>query len=337
MRLFNSVSVLIPVVRYIRVPRWVRPYRRDLYYRRLDIGPEPYRPRSVWPTWNFDAELSAFCHRINEKIPPSKLVHALIDKSYTASNNSSSPEDGKHANNVEYAKAGRNVATSFILAFLRNVFPFVPEEWIVKIGQHLLSPAQLAFTSGCLGLKDLVSYADTPLSPGQVTAPPSTEVMSNVILAVIGVLAEQDYERALLFVRDFLVTPLVDLDLTGELIVIEKPMQLLKGILAANDRDPPESRLQNQAGMNTLTACYQVGIYSSRELLGEAPGETLEIAEQEAARQAVRNLFGLSEHRPLLPLSGPLRPLEIGELAKKNVSLNTYLRLAEETHRRITG
>ncbi|KAF7234053.1 hypothetical protein EG68_12646, partial [Paragonimus skrjabini miyazakii] len=88
--------------------------------------------------------------------------------------------------------SGRNVATSFIRAFLRNVFPLVPEEWIVKIGQHLLSPAQLAFTSGCLGLKDLVSYTDTPLSPGQITTPPSTEVMSNVILAVIGVLAEQN-------------------------------------------------------------------------------------------------------------------------------------------------
>ncbi|KAF5397600.1 Ribonuclease III, partial [Paragonimus heterotremus] len=269
MRLFNSVGILIPVVRYIRVARWVRPYLRDLYYRRLDIGPEPYRPRSIWPTWNFDAELSAFCHRINEQLPPSKLAVALIDKSYLASTMSSSPDNRNYANNVEYADAGRKVATSFILAFLRNVFPLVPEEWIVKIGQHLLSPAQLAFTSGCLGLKDLVSYTDTSSSLGQITTPPSTEVMSNVILAVIGVLAEQNYPRALLFIRDFLVTPLVDLDLTGELIVIEKPMQLLKGILAANDRDPPESRLQNQAGMNTLTACYQVGIYSSRELLGE--------------------------------------------------------------------
>ncbi|KAF7257595.1 hypothetical protein EG68_05222 [Paragonimus skrjabini miyazakii] len=146
----------------------------------------------------------------------------------------------------------------------------------------------------------------------------------------------RQYARALLFVRDFLVTPLVDLDLTGELIVIEKPMQLLKGILAANDRDPPESRLQNQAGMKTLTACYQVGIYSSRELLGEAPGETLEIAEQEAARQAIRNMFGLSDHRPPLPLSGPLQPLDLSEETKRNVSLNTYLQLAEESHKRAT-
>ncbi|KAF5396442.1 hypothetical protein PHET_10594, partial [Paragonimus heterotremus] len=66
------------------------------------------------------------------------------------------------------------------------------------------------------------------------------------------------------------------------------------------------------------------------------PGETLEIAEQEAARQAVRNLFGLSEHRPPLPLSGPLQPLDLSEVTKKNVSLNTYLQLAEETYKRIT-
>ncbi|KAF7233870.1 hypothetical protein EG68_12590 [Paragonimus skrjabini miyazakii] len=111
MRLFNSVGILVPVVRYIRVARWVRPYLRDLYYRRLDIGPEPYRPRSIWPTWNFDAELSAFCHRINEQLPPSKLAVALIDKSYVAFTKSSSPEDRNYANNVEYANAGNLTGT----------------------------------------------------------------------------------------------------------------------------------------------------------------------------------------------------------------------------------
>jgi len=30
---------------------WMRPYLSSLYKRRLDQGPEPERPRSVWINW----------------------------------------------------------------------------------------------------------------------------------------------------------------------------------------------------------------------------------------------------------------------------------------------
>ncbi len=51
-------------------------------------------------------------------------------------------------------------------------------------------------------------------------------------------------------------------------------------------------------------------------------GETLEIAEREAALQALRNLFGIHDSRPPLPLSGPYASAD--GLAP-NPSLKDYL------------
>lgn len=56
-----------------------------------------------------------------------------------------------------------------------------------------------------------------------------------------------------------------------------------------------------------------------------APGETIEIAEQEAARQALRNLFGIPDHRPPLKLHGPLEKDELTEFSKPNQCLSAYL------------
>ncbi|GAA56981.1 39S ribosomal protein L44 mitochondrial [Clonorchis sinensis] len=226
-------------------------------------------------------------------------------------------------------KPGHELAESYICAFLRHVYPRVPEEWIVSIVDCLLSTTQLSFTAANLGLRDLVLYGagDSPGGkPGSIN-PPSPEITSNSLLSIVGALAEMDLERAYLFIRDFLLTPLVDLDLTGELVVIENPLPLLHGMLLSEGKPPPESRLQYQTGMNTLVACYQVGIYSGETLVGEAPGETPEIAEQEAARQAIRNMVGLSDHRPPLPLYGPAPSFDSNQLAKRNVSVSTYLNL----------
>ncbi|KAG5445550.1 39S ribosomal protein L44, mitochondrial [Clonorchis sinensis] len=332
MRLLNSTSVLQSVVRFYRNPRWLRPYLRDLYYRRLDQGPEPYRPRSFWPNWDNEAELGAFCHRIGENIPTAVLSRALTDKSYAPFTASSSTGDAllpPAECNTQYIRKGHELAESYICAFLRHVYPRVPEEWIVSIVDCLLSTTQLSFTAANLGLRDLVLYGagDSPGGkPGSIN-PPSPEITSNSLLSIVGALAEMDLERAYLFIRDFLLTPLVDLDLTGELVVIENPLPLLHGMLLSEGKPPPESRLQYQTGMNTLVACYQVGIYSGETLVGEAPGETPEIAEQEAARQAIRNMVGLSDHRPPLPLYGPAPSFDSNQLAKRNVSVSTYLNL----------
>lgn len=49
----------------------------------------------------------------------------------------------------------------------------------------------------------------------------------------------------------------------------DDPFVLLEGVLRYYKQGPPEPRLQKQSSMNTLLACYQVGIYSDRQLVGE--------------------------------------------------------------------
>uniref|UniRef100_A0A0R3TYU3 Large ribosomal subunit protein mL44 n=1 Tax=Rodentolepis nana TaxID=102285 RepID=A0A0R3TYU3_RODNA len=114
----------------------------------------------------------------------------------------------------------------------------------------------------------------------------------------------------------------------------DEPFRLLSGVLRFYKHGPPEPRLQKQSSMNTLLACYQVGIYSDRQLIGEAPGETIDVAEKEAALQALRNLFGIQDNRPCLPLTGPYIPVDD---IPPNPTLEDYLRAEEKIEDKCTS
>ncbi|KAK4471354.1 hypothetical protein MN116_004789 [Schistosoma mekongi] len=320
-----------PGVRHSRKPRFIRPYLRDLYNRRLAQGPEIYRPRSDWLCWNRDSELTAFLSRIGEKIDKDLIEIIMTDRSYTSfwSVEKSKPIDNAIQNNTELADIGFSVTENFLSAFLRSVYPQFPEEWITTIVQFLKSTSELAFVAGHLGIKDIVLYSDQVdySSSKIVSAPPNPDILANVLMALVGALAKDKVERAHLFIRDFIVARLADLDLT-ELVSIPEPLPLLQGILRSEGRGPPETRLLYQSSMNTVLACFQVGIYSDRQLVGEAPGETLLIAEQEALRQSIRNFFRLTDNRPPIPIHGILESLDLERFSEPNVSLNYYLELA---------
>ncbi|CAH8291649.1 unnamed protein product, partial [Heterobilharzia americana] len=91
-------------VRYARKPRFVRPYLRDMYRRRLAQGPEVYRPRSDW-FWNRDSELSAFLYRIGEKIALNNIDVILTDQSYTSFWSAKRAESNNNMllNNMEFS------------------------------------------------------------------------------------------------------------------------------------------------------------------------------------------------------------------------------------------
>ena len=50
----------------------------------------------------------------------------------------------------------------------------------------------------------------------------------------------------------------------------------------------PESRLLFQTGPETILASHNVGIFCNKEIIGQSFGETLDIAEEMAARDALR-------------------------------------------------
>ena len=50
------------------------------------------------------------------------------------------------------------------------------------------------------------------------------------------------------------------------------------------------------SGPDTILASHLVGLYCQREIIGQSYGETLEIAEEMAARDALRNILQTAEH-----------------------------------------
>ncbi|VDP84101.1 unnamed protein product [Echinostoma caproni] len=124
---------------------------------------------------------------------------------------------------------------------MHGAYPRLPEECVTTVVDYLLSDDTLAYTASTIGLKDLVLYKDSKHTVIP-TAPPSCQVLANALLAIIAVIADESSTRAMLFIRDFLLTPLGDADLLGELIVFDKPMQMLADILASEKRPPPEPR-----------------------------------------------------------------------------------------------
>ncbi|MEJ1289108.1 mitochondrial ribosomal protein L44 [Cricetulus griseus] len=60
---------------------------------------------------------------------------------------------------------------------------------------------------------------------------------------------------------------------------------------------PPVRRLTRQSGSTTALPLYFVGLYCDKKLVAEGPGETVLVAEEEAARVALRKLYGFTENR----------------------------------------
>ncbi|VDD77259.1 unnamed protein product [Mesocestoides corti] len=292
-------------------------------------GPEKFRPRSAWAPWNYDSELLAFRSRLGVTVDVETLRLCLTDKSYAAFvvdvGDATGPID-----NRELAETGRRSSEAYICGFLRKFYPRLPEEWIACVKDRLLSDSDLAHVGAHLGMTDILLYTLEEAQPAgesrllpQVTGPPSLNSIATSFLAVVGALAN-DQQAAHLFIRDFILTRLLHLEFCADFDfpLQEDPFSLLEGVLRSQKRGPPEARLQRQSSMNTLLACYQVGIYSDCQLVGEAPGETIEIAEKEATLQALRNLFGIHDSRPPLPLSGAYIPVDG---LPPNPSLSDYI------------
>ena len=94
--------------------------------------------------------------------------------------------------------------------------------------------------------------------------------MSQTFEALIGALAasEDSQSKASKLVLDLVATQLHGQDLT-DVWDIADPMETLASILEKSNRGPPEARLLWSSGKETLLACYHVGIYSDRELIGQ--------------------------------------------------------------------
>ena len=74
----------------------------------------------------------------------------------------------------------------------------------------------------------------------------------------------------------------------------------------------------NISGPDTILSSHLVGLYCNKEIIGQSYGETLAIAEEMAARDALRNIFQTTEY------SAPPSYRLPEDMTAQNSTLNEY-------------
>uniref|UniRef100_A0A8C7KNS9 Large ribosomal subunit protein mL44 n=1 Tax=Oncorhynchus kisutch TaxID=8019 RepID=A0A8C7KNS9_ONCKI len=260
--------------------------------RKLKIeGLPPPKPRSQKPNWDYHAEVQAFSSRLKENFSPELLKTAFVNPCYIQSEKERRQALGVDSetaalvlgDNIQLNTQGLEFTKSFLSDWCRASFPSLPSKGVVAIVSHLTSHPVVCHVARNLAIEDLTMSAQFPVTD---------EVLHSTFLAVIGALQESSgAERAGLFLRDFLVTQLVGKDLF-EMWSVVNPMGLLVEELSKRNVSLPEPRLTRSAGVSVC-----VCVLSDKKLFSEAPGETVLAAEEEAARVALRKIYGCTENR----------------------------------------
>lgn len=312
--ILRTAPCALPLLRSQAAPRFTQVcgYKRSLpavlmemKARRKRAGPEPLRHRSARLEWNYDAEMYAFARRLGESWADSTLRIAFVQASYLEREKQQREELGMSSENAgadigltpntDLSVAGYDFSKSYAQNYISQTFPSLPSDGIEALKSYLLSDTVLSHVSSSIGTADLIMCADFP---------PEESTLANVLMALIGgLLKDCGVERAQLFVRDFVLTQLIGKDVC-ELWEIPNPHERLAAVLQDSGRAPAEPRLLWESGRNTLEASFCVGFYSDKQFLGCSVGETLTIAKEMAARDALRRFFGLSHDRNALPMCG---------------------------------
>lgn len=259
-------------------------------------GPPPPKPRSQKPNWDYHAEVQAFQNRLHESFSLELLKRAFVNPCYLKAEVERRQELGMDTeltaltlkDNIELSAKGEAITKEFVTDWCKTSFPSLPTDGVLSVVDYLTGVCTVNYVASNLGIEDLTMSAEFPVPD---------EVLSSTFMAVIGALHEScGAERAGFFLRDFLVTQMIGKDLF-DLWTVVNPMGLLTEELTKRKVPLPEPRLIRSAGASTVLPLYFVGLYSEKKLLAQGPGETLAAAEEEAARVALRKIYGFSENR----------------------------------------
>uniref|UniRef100_A0A4W3HN68 Large ribosomal subunit protein mL44 n=1 Tax=Callorhinchus milii TaxID=7868 RepID=A0A4W3HN68_CALMI len=256
----------------------------------------PPTPPSHMPNWDYHAEVQAFGQRLQETFGLDLLKNAFINPCYITSEEARRRElevDKETVmlnlkDNNELFEKGSTFTDTYLRDCFSKAFPNLPAEGVGAITSYLTKADTVCHVAGHLALEELILSAEFPVPQ---------EVLSRTFFAVIGALLESSgLERTNLFIRDFLIPQLIGKDLF-ELWPVINPMGLLVEELTKRKVSLPEPRLTRQSGVSTVLPIYFVGLYSDKQLIAEGTGETILSAEEEAARVALRKIYGYTENR----------------------------------------
>ncbi|XP_051966091.1 39S ribosomal protein L44, mitochondrial-like isoform X2 [Xyrauchen texanus] len=289
--------------------RWVKAYTLIMERKRKMEGPPPPKPRSQQPNFDYHAEVEAFGTRLQESFSLELLKTAFVNPCYLQSEEERRRVLGLDAettalnvkDNGELRAHGQKFTLGFLCDWCGGNYPSLPEEGVAAIVGHLMGSEVMCYVARNLAVEELTMSAEFPVPD---------DIMQGTFFAVIGALEQSSGSiRAGLFIRDFLVTQLIGKDLFDMWKVVD-PMGLLVKELTRKGMALPEPRLIRSAGASTVLPLYFVGLYSDRKLLAQGPGETVLAAEEEAARVALRYLYGYKENRRPWDFTTPSEQLQ---------------------------
>lgn len=290
--------------------RALRLYRertvRLMYWRgrSFDAMKYPERRRSEFQDWNYRSEIFAFSRRLQENLSEDTIRQIFVHQSYIDSLQRNQMKYDlpslKIESNSGFVSRAVELLDTTIKPYLRHSFRHMPEDGIASINEYLQSDTVLADVAKWIGCKEIVLTEEWP---------PSKTTMANTVRALIaGVEADLGIERARRFIVDMLISYLNDKDILDDIWHIPNPRDTLNLILRNSKLPTYEPRIMFETGVKTLEPCHLIGLYANQKFLGASAGETLSIAEDCAALDALQRLFDLKESRT---------PLIYGEAAEK--------------------
>ncbi|CAL8088903.1 unnamed protein product [Orchesella dallaii] len=298
----SGAGTSVFVVPHRNVSQYERKYREVMNARRkkeMFVNPERFAkpfPRYSFVDWNYKSELYAFGKRLSEEFDDALLREALTDQSYINKERTKQEELGidttllEIRNNQELSELGAQLAREVLSRFFQKELPLFPEEGHTALVKFLTSQQTLTEMASNLGFRDIILCEEYP---------PSDETYTRSFLAVIGALQKSSgNERAEKFVIDFLASLLCGKDI-NEIWNIDRPWHMMVELAKQKGVYPVEPRIIREAGRNTIHAVYVVGVYDKdKQLIGKGIGETLDIAQEMAARDVLKQFFNTKEPMP---------------------------------------
>ncbi|CAB3403308.1 unnamed protein product [Caenorhabditis bovis] len=236
---------------------------------------------------DYHSEIFAFGHRIGApEIKENQLIQALTNESYYERKDVREMEEtGEH--NSELVVKGEQNMSKWLKRYLRFHLSNAPEEMIEAIDEHLLSDECLAQIARHLGIDHLVRTKEHPVSE---------ESCADALRALAGIVAD---EKAKNIVIDFIVPQLIDVDF-ADIYPLADPLGVLTDLLKQQGVGEIEPRVLRSAGSVSAEPVYVVGIYADRQrVVGQSAGESLAIATDMAAREALLRLWQITSDRVL--------------------------------------
>ncbi|EFO96590.1 hypothetical protein CRE_29195 [Caenorhabditis remanei] len=244
---------------------------------------------------DYNSELYAFGHRIGApEISENEYVKALTNESFF--------ERADVEEQVERAQPGAEIGTEhngelvrkgeerlsiWLKRYLRFHLAKAPEELIDSVDSHLLNDECLAGIAGHLGIDHLVRTKEFPISQ---------QSSADAFRALAGIFSDEKVKN---LVIDFIVPQLVDIDF-ADIYPLADPLAVLTDLLKAEGVTEIEPRLLRSAGENSAEPIFVVAIYADKQKnVGQSAGESVTIAIDMAAREALLRLWNITSDRVL--------------------------------------